>query len=265
MASDTVIEAFDQAAKDPAIRAIIFRIDSPGGSPLAADSIWRGIEVAKQHGKPVIASMSNAAASGGYYVAGGADAIVASPGTITGSIGVIAIRPVIGKLLGDLGIGVELIKRGELADMFALTRPLSEQARMRFDDQTRVTYDLFLERVAAGRGMTTEQVDAIARGRVWTGAQAMQNGLVDSIGGLGEAVRIAKLKVGLDEQADVSLLAFPPPASFAEQIDEMFRQVAVRATRSAPMPGLFRTAQQWLGAAVWESPMLLPPFLVEIR
>jgi protease-4 len=263
--TDTVGDAFDQAANDPSVSAIVFRIDSPGGSPLAADIIWRAVERAKQHGKPVIASMSNAAASGGYYVAGGADAIVALPGTITGSIGVVALRPVIGALLEKFEIGVESLKRGRLANMFALSEPLSEAGRERFDDQIRGAYELFVDRVSAGRGMQSESVDAVARGRVWTGAQALEHGLIDALGGLDEAVRIAKEHAGIDEGDDVALIPFPPAKGLVEQINEMFFQARARAAPVVPLPGLLRRAQSWLAVADWEAPMLLPPFVVQIR
>lgn len=264
-ATDTLVSAFEDASEDPSVRAIIFRIDSPGGSPLAADMIWRAVQVARERGKPVIVSMGNAAASGGYYVAGAADAIVASPGTLTGSIGVFAIRPVLGELFDKLDIGVETLKRGAHADMFAFSQPLSEASRRRFDEQIRDVYELFVERVASGRDMTAEQVDAIARGRVWTGEQAQRNGLVDALGGFDEAVRIAKQKAGIDEGDDVALVPFPTPETLAEQIDDVLRQAALRAMPGLPAPGTLLGARAWLSALDWNAPMLLTPFVVEIR
>ncbi len=265
MASDTVSKAFDDASADPSIDAIIFRIDSPGGSVLASDLVWHAIERAKTHGKPVIASMVNAAASGGYYVAAAANAIVASPSTITGSIGVIAVRPVIRQLLDKLDIGVEVLARGKHADMFMLSQPLADDSRERFDEQVRDVYKLFINRVAAGRGMPAERVDELGRGRVWTGVQALENGLVDALGGLTEALGVAKGRLGLEPSADVELIPFPPPRSLPDQLASAFEQAAIRVAANPSLPGVFGRVRSWLEAATWESPMLLPPFLVEIR
>ncbi len=265
MASDTVSKAFDDAAKDPDIDAIIFRINSPGGSVLASDLVWKAIERAKTHGKPVIASMVNAAASGGYYVAAAADAIVASPSTVTGSIGVIAFRPHIQKLLEKFDIGVEVLARGQHADMFAMSTPLSEASRERFHQQIKDVYELFIERVASGRAMSTEQVDELGRGRVWTGEQAVENGLVDALGGLSEAVEIAKNRLGLDPAADVGLVPFPPPLSLADQLTSAFGGAAIRAVVNPSLPGVLGRVKAWLEVASWDSPMLLPSFIVEIR
>jgi protease-4 len=267
MASDTVSKAFDDAAADPSIDAIIFRIDSPGGSVLASDLVWNAIERAKTHGKPVIATMANVAASGGYYVAAAADAIVASPSTITGSIGVIAVRPVIRELLEKFDIGVEVLARGQHADMFVLSQPLAEASRERFDEQVRDVYQLFINRVAGGRGMPADRVDELGRGRVWTGEQAFRNGLVDELGGLTAAIGLAKARLGLDPEDDVELIAFPPPLSLPAQLASSFTfaKAAIRAVANPSLPGVLGRAQSWLEVATWEAPMLLPPYVVEIR
>jgi len=265
MASDTVSKAFDDASADPSIDAIIFRINSPGGSVLASDLVWHAIERAKTHGKPVIATMANVAASGGYYVAAAADAIVASPLTITGSIGVIAVRPVISELLDKLDIGVEVLARGRHADMFALSQPLDDVSRERLDEQVRDVYELFVNRVAGGRGMSAERVDEVGRGRVWTGEQALENGLVDALGGMTAAVGLAKDRLGLDPTADVELIPFPPPLSLPDQLASAFGQAAIRGLANPSLPGVLGRAQRWLEVATWASPMLLPPFVVEIR
>ena len=190
-ASDTVSEALAEAPKASDIQAIILRIDSPGGSPLAADQIWRAARQARAQGKPVIVSCSDLAASAAYYAAAGADAIVAQPASLTGSIGVFVLRPVLRGLLEKLDIGVESLTRGGYASLLLASEPLTESTRAWLHAEVVSIYDLFLSRVSEGRDLTLEQVDRVARGRVWTGEQAAGKGLVDEIGGLRVAVRRA--------------------------------------------------------------------------
>jgi protease-4 len=220
MASDTVAEAIRDAAKDDSVKAIVLRIDSPGGSPLASDLIWQAIRDARAEGKPVVASLSDVAASGGYYVASAADAIVSQPQTLTGSIGVFVIRPVLAGLFEKLGVTVEPITRGARADLLLSTVPLSAETRAVLRQDVQNTYRRFLARVAEGRGLETSVVDGVARGRVWTGAQAQQVGLVDRLGGVSEAVLAAKEKIGLAADADVLLVQYPPPKPVAQQLIE---------------------------------------------
>jgi protease-4 len=248
LASDTVSAALKEAAEDDGISAIIFRIDSPGGSALA-----------------LIASFSDVAASGGYYVAAGADAIVAPAGSFTGSIGVYVLRPVLRGLLDKLGIGVEGLTRGAHADLLLASRPLTAETRGRLRDDIESVYKLFVERVAAGRDMSTERVDQLGRGRVWTGIQAMESGLVDEVGGLRTAVARAKASLGLDPDADVALIAYPQPKSLAEQIDDALRGIAASSAPELPLPGIARNLLAWLVAVPEGAPALLPPFFVEIR
>ncbi len=263
LASDDVSKALEDAAKDPEIAAIIFRVDSPGGSPLAADIVWRAAARAKEAGKPLIASVSDVAASGGYYVLAGADEILASPSSLVGSIGVFVVRPVFGGLLDKLGIGYESMTRGQHADILVATRPLSEGARERMVAELDSIYDTFLDRVAGGRGLSREQVHAVARGRVWTGSQAVDVGLVDSLGGLRAAVRRAKERAGIDPDADVALVPYPEPRSLVEQLDEALQQAAVVA---APrLPALLQQLEPLVGAWSENEPLALPPFLVRIR
>src|SRR5262245_61608402 len=263
LASDDVSDALEDAAKDPDIAAIIFRVDSPGGSPLAADIVWRAAALAKEQGKPLVASVSNVAASGGYYVLCGADEILAPPASLVGSIGVFVVRPVVGGLLDKLGIGYESMTRGAHADILLATRPLDEGGRERMRAELAAIYDLFVDRVAGGRGLSRDQVHAVARGRVWTGAQAVDIGLVDSLGGLRAAVRRAKERAGIDVDADVALVPYPTPRTLLEQLDEAFRGAAVVA---APrLPGLLRDLEPLIGAWAADEPLALPPFLVRIR
>jgi protease-4 len=265
MASDTVADALETAADDPDIDAIIFRIDSPGGSVLAADIIWRALEVAKQSGKPLIASFSNVAASGGYYVAAGADAILAPPGSVTGSIGVFALRPVLKGLLEKLEINVESMTRGAHADLLITSKPLSPETAAIMDREVEAIYRLFVERVAAGRKLDLRKVDRVAQGRVWTGEQALERGLIDELGGLSEAVLRAKQALGLDADADVALVPYPEADSLTEQLTDTFRRISLELVPDSPLTGLAERVQTWFEAAPAGAPVLVPPFVLDIR
>ena len=189
--SDTIVEYLRKARADNSIRAIVLRIDSPGGSAVASDIIWREIMLTRDQ-KPVIASMSDVAASGGYYIAMPAHAIVAQPATLTGSIGVVMIRFVIDGTLDKLGLNLETVKSGKYADLFSPVRPFTPDERKKVGELMQATYDSFVEKAAAGRNTTPERIDAIAQGRVWTGKQAKELGLVDELGGLDKALALAK-------------------------------------------------------------------------
>ena len=265
MASDTVANALKAAADDPDIDAIIFRIDSPGGSVLAADIIWRALEVAKQSEKPLIASFSNVAASGGYYVAAGADAILASPGSVTGSIGVFALRPVFQGLLDKLDINVERLTRGAHADLLITSQPLSPETAAIIDREVEAIYQLFIERVAAGRKLDLQNVDEIAQGRVWTGEQALERGLIDGFGGLSEAVLRGKQALGLDADADVALIPYPELDSLTAQLTDTLRRISLEVVPDSPLKGLAERVQTWLDAAPVGAPVLVPPFVFDIR
>jgi protease-4 len=266
LASDAVSDALDDAAKDPSIAAIVFRIDSPGGSALAADVVWRAAMRARAKGKPLIASFSDVAASGGYYVAAGADAIVASPATITGSIGVFALRPVISGTLGKLDIGFDSLVRGPYAEIQLSTRALSPESRERMRKEVSSIYDLFVSRVDEGRSMDRAQVDAIGQGRVWTGAQAHEVGLVDELGGLREAVRVGKRRLEIAEDADVALVVFPSPRTLVQQIEDALSGAGASLGSSpALMAGVARRAEPWLEALQSEVPLALLPFSLEIH
>jgi len=265
MASDTVADAIEAAADDPNIDAIIFRIDSPGGSVLAADIIWRALEVAKQSEKPLIASFSNVAASGGYYVAAGADTILASPGSVTGSIGVFALRPVFKGLLDKLDINVETLTRGAHADLLLTSQPLSPETAAIIDREIEAIYQLFLERVADGRRLDLQAVDRIAQGRVWTGEQALERGLIDGLGGLNEAVLRGKQALGLDAEADVALIPYPEDDSLIAQLTDTLRRVSLEIVPDSPLKGLAERVQAWFDAAPVGAPALVPPFVFDIR
>jgi protease-4 len=265
MASDTVADALEAAADDPEIDAIIFRIDSPGGSVLAADIIWRAVEVAKQSEKPLIASFSNVAASGGYYVAAGADAILAPPASVTGSIGVFALRPVLKGLLDKLDINVETMTRGAHAGIQISSEPLSPETAAILDREVEAIYRLFIERVAAGRELDLQQVDGVAQGRVWTGEQAFERGLIDELGGLSQAVSRAKRALGLHADADVALVPYPEAGSLVDQLADTLRRVSLEAIPASSLKGLAERVQTWFEAAPVEAPALVPPFAFDIR
>jgi protease IV len=203
MGSDTVSAALRTAAADPRVRAIVLRVNSPGGSYVASDTIWREVVRARQAGTPIVVSMGDVAASGGYYISMAADAIVAQPGTITGSIGVLSGKPVTTSLLERVGITTDSVTVGAHADMFSTTRPFSEEEWAKINSWLDRIYADFTGKVAIGRSMTPEQVHEIARGRVWTGADAKAIGLVDDLGGLDDAIALARRKAGLPDGAPV--------------------------------------------------------------
>ena len=189
--------SLQEARKDKNIKAIVLRIDSPGGSALTSDLIWREIELTKKV-KPVVVSMGNLAASGGYYIACNANTIFAEANTITGSIGVFGTLPNFSQLTNKIGINVEQVSTNENAAGYSVFKPLDEKFRAVTQESVERIYNTFVNRVAAGRKMTFAQVDAIAQGRVWSGIEASKLGLVDKIGGMDEALkeaaRLSKIK-----------------------------------------------------------------------
>jgi protease-4 len=205
-ASEPIARRIRRAADDSAVKAIVVRIDSPGGDGTASDLIWRElVRARKEKKKPVIASMGDVAASGGYYVAAGAEEIWAEPSTITGSIGVFIGHFDAQELYGKLGLTLTTMKRGESADIFSTARDLTDLERGNLQSWVESFYDQFIDRVAEARGLSREQVDAVAQGRVWTGAQALERRLVDHLGSFEDAIRSAKRRAGLPEDARVDL------------------------------------------------------------
>ena len=214
-AAQPLTEALRAARENEAIEAIILRIDSPGGSAVASDLIWREVVLAGAE-KPVVASMSDLAASGGYYLAMAADVIVAQPGTLTGSIGVVGGKLVLGEAFAKLGIAVEAVSDGRMAEMNSAFTPYSDEARVRVQELIDAVYEEFVAKAAEGRAMTREAVHAVAQGRVWTGRQALEAGLIDELGGLPRAVAIAKERAGIAADQEVTLVPYPRPRSFFE-------------------------------------------------
>ena len=196
---------------DDAARALVLRVDSPGGSSVASDTIWREVVRVRESGRPVVVSMGAYAASGGYYVACPADVIVALPATLTGSIGVFGGKFVVTGLLDKLGLTTGVVEQGERARMFSSRRPFTDEERERLDVVLDTVYEDFTRRVAEGRGLTRDAVEQVARGRVWTGADALGVGLVDELGGLRDAVRIARERADLPERAAVRPARHVPP------------------------------------------------------
>jgi protease-4 len=211
MGSDTVSAAFRAAVKDERVQAIVFRVDSPGGSYVASDTIWREVVCAREAGKPVIVSMGAVAGSGGYFVACPADVIVADPGTITGSIGVFGGKAVTAAVTDKLGVNYGAVQQGRNALMYSTHRSFDANELERLDAFLDHVYDDFTSKVASGRNMSKDDVHAIAKGRVWTGADAAERGLVDTLGGLRDALRIAREKAGLAADAPARPAVTIPP------------------------------------------------------
>jgi protease-4 len=210
--SDTTSAALRAAIEDPDVRAIVLRIDSPGGSVTASETIAHEVERAMKAGKPVVASMANVAGSGGYYIAMNAAAIVAQPGTITGSIGVYAGKMVTTKLWEQLGVNFETISVGDADTSFYSTdAPYSPDARARLDALVDGIYKSFVEKVAAGRKKTFAEIEPVAHGRIWTGADAKERGLVDELGGWPTTLRVVRRKLSLPDDAPLRVRDFPPP------------------------------------------------------
>jgi protease IV len=210
MGADTIARAFRLAAEDASVRAILFRIDSPGGSATASETIWREAVRAKEAGKPLIVSMGNVAGSGGYYVAAGADKIVAEPATLTGSIGVVSGKVLVSGLSQKLGVTWDAIQIGRNAGMLSVIDEFTPAEHERFERTLDAVYGVFKDRVATGRKLGTDAVEDVARGRVWTGADAKARRLVDELGGFGTALALAKTAAGVAADSDVTLKTFPP-------------------------------------------------------
>jgi protease-4 len=204
--AQSFLTAMASAAADPGVVAIVVRVDSGGGDGLASDLMYRAVlDAAKK--KPVVASMGDTAASGGYYVAMGADEIVASPTTLTGSIGVFFAKPAVKELAEKLGVNQVAIQRGKLAGIADLYEPWSPEQRAAAQGWVDEFYDGFITEVAARRHLSKEAVDAVARGRVWSGEDAKARGLVDTLGGLGDAVEAARRRAGVgDEGLEVEVV-----------------------------------------------------------
>jgi protease-4 len=243
-----------RAREDRSVAAVVLRVDSPGGSAVASDVIWREIFLAKKE-KPVVVSMSDVAGSGGYWISMAAHKIVAQPQTLTGSIGVLAGKFNLVGLYKKLGITAEKMTRGRRADMFSTFRPLTPEEKRFLKEQILWTYDQFLSKVAEGRGLTKEAVNEIGRGRVWTGQQAREIKLVDELGGLDRALELAKSLAGIPAQEDVRLVVWPKRTSIFSLIFGR-TEAKARLTGSAGIDKLIPA----LRVLEKENPWALMPF-----
>jgi protease-4 len=256
MGADTVAAAFRSATRDDSVKAIVFRVDSPGGSYVASDTIRREVELARRAGKPVIVSMGTLAASGGYFVSMAADTIVAQPGTLTGSIGVLAGKGVVRDLVAKLGLTHGEVAAGEHALMFSSRREFTPGEWERLQLWLDRVYEDFTAKVAAHRGLSREHVHDVARGRVWTGADAAERGLVDELGGLADAADLARKKAGLP--IDAPLRPWPH-VSPLERLRPAASSEDPRAAASAWATGWgsFGAAAAYLGLPL-AGPLTLP-------
>lgn len=229
--SETICKAIREAATDEKVAAIVLRIDSPGGSALASDLMWREIERAK---KPVVASLSDIAASGGYYIAVAADRIVAAPGTLTGSIGVVGGKVAIGGALEKVGVHTDVVSKGKNAGWLSMTEKFTDGEREAFLGTMKDVYRLFTSKVAAGRKLDAEKVEKLAAGRVYTGRQALEVGLVDSLGTLEDAIAEAKKLAGIDAKEEVDRQLLPEPRGL---FDDLFAAAGSDAMPVARLAG----------------------------
>jgi len=259
-------KAFEAIRANPTVRAVVLRVDSPGGSALVSDLIWREVERTRKAGKPVIASMSDVAGSGGYYIAMGADAIVAQPATITGSIGVLGGKLVLRGLYDKIGVKKEMLTRGRNAALFSDYSPFSDHERDRVKALMQDIYADFVHKAALGRKMPDEKMQALATGRVWTARTARELGLVDALGGLREAFDLAAAKAGLKGK-DVQPVILPREKSFLEALFGSAGS-AVEPASSALAPRLLHPARPY--AALLEAlrdgnVLAVMPYLIEVR
>ncbi|HPW17749.1 MAG TPA: signal peptide peptidase SppA [Candidatus Aminicenantes bacterium] len=217
MGGSTVARWIRAARQDASAKAIVLRVDSPGGSSVGSDVVWREVDLARKE-KPVIVSMSDVAGSGGYWIAMGATKIVAQPQTLTGSIGVLAGKFSVDGLLAKLGVSAERLVFGERADAFSPFRPFTGEERKVLKDEILWTYERFLAKAGEGRGLERDEVDAVGRGRIWTGRQARERRLVDELGGLTMALGLAKKEAGIDAGEEVRLDVWPRKRTFWQSL-----------------------------------------------
>ncbi|HZA11058.1 signal peptide peptidase SppA [Mycobacterium sp.] len=206
---DTIAAGLREAAAADEVAAVVLRVDSPGGSVTGSETIWREVARVRKEGKPVVASMGAVAASGGYYVAMDADKIVANPGTITGSIGVVTGKLIARDLKERLGVGSDAVRSNSNADAWSVDAPFTPEQRAQVEAEADLFYADFVRRVAQGRNLSEPDVEAVARGRVWTGVDALERGLVDELGGLRTAIARAKVLAGLEPDADARIVGYP--------------------------------------------------------
>ncbi len=261
--SETFAEELRKARTNDKVKAIVLRINSPGGSALASDVMWREVRLAAKE-KPVIASMSHLAASGGYYIAMGCDTIVAEPSTITGSIGVFSVLFDLSSFLDKkIGITFDEVKTGEVGELVTVTRPLTPFEKSVWQKRTDKIYEGFTSKAAAGRHMDVEQLRKVASGRVWTGAQAKEKGLVDLLGGFDDAVNIAAKKAGIEN--DYKLKFYPKQKNFfAQWLQGMEENAKINALKEELGEG-YKTYEQLKNVQHLQGTQARMPFVLEMK
>ena len=262
--SDSVIEAIRDAAKDEKVAAIVLRIDSPGGSALASDLIWREAE---RTTKPVVASLSDTAASGGYYVAVAADRIVAAPGSLTGSIGVVGGKIAVGGALERVGVHTDVVSKGRNAGWLSMQTPFTADERAAFLATMKDVYRLFTSKVAAGRKLDMEKVATLAEGRVFTGRMAKEAGLVDRLGTLEDAIDEARKLAGIEEDQEIERVLLPEPRGLFDDLFGMAGDAGGPVARLLRLPGLEAFLPQADALLLFASgrPLVLMPARVRVR
>jgi protease-4 len=251
-----------RAADDRGIRGIIVRIDSPGGDSFASDEIWREMSLASKK-KPLVVSMSDTAASGGYYMAMTGDPVLAYPGTVTGSIGVFYGKVNLRGLYNKLGVSKEILARGQFAALDSDYAPLTDAGRAKLQTMVTATYNTFLSRVSHGRKRPVSQVEPLAQGRVWIGSAAQRNGLIDELGGIDRAIEIVKQKSGIPKGELVRLVSYPPRQSILDRMME--KRDPMAQVRGLPEQAIAQL--RWLATMGWArgSVFTMMPFSLEVR
>ena len=243
--SQTLIRWLRKIGEDSGISAVVLRVDSPGGDALASDVIWRQVQVLRKS-KPVVVSMSDLAASGGYYISMGSDGIVAEPGTITGSIGVVTGKFVIKGLLDFVDFNMEIMKRGKNSDLFSSYTPYTPDQEQLIQGQMQSFYKTFVTKAAEGRHKSYEAIDQVGQGRIWSGEDALKLGLVDKLGGIEEAIALAKEKAGIPPKEPVHIVMYPKPKTILQAFLEEKTDSLVRAReRSEVPPELWQLYQEY--------------------
>jgi protease-4 len=258
--SETLARVIREARDDEQVRAIVLRVDSPGGSGTASDVIWREVVLARKV-KPVVVSMGDVAASGGYYIAMNGDAIVAEPGTITGSIGVFSGKFNLRGLYDKIGLTKEIVARGRNATIFSDYQPWSAEEKARMRSLMTSFYADFIAKAASGRKKTVEEIDRVAQGRVWTGAEALKVGLVDRLGGLEVALAVARERAKIGKDEELNLVVLPERKGFFELLME--RQEEGVGERL--LPSELRAMAGWAARFSGQGPIARMPFELQVK
>ena len=261
--SENISKAIRKVRLDDKVKAVVLRVNSPGGSSLASDVIWREVVLTKKV-KPIIVSMGDVAASGGYYIACGADSIIAEPNTITGSIGIFAVLPNLQKLFNDkLGITFDGVKTGKYADLGDVSRPLTPDEKAILQKSVNHGYDTFTKAVAEGRGKTQEYINSIGQGRVWTGSQAVKIGLVDRLGNISDAIKSAAKKANIK---DYKLVSYPEQKSILNKFGEGLTSEARAHFVKAELGENYRYYEQIKGVTkMMRTPQARMPYDIVIK